>query len=266
MTTDTSGGAPARPPSLAGCLCSSVLTVWGLRQRYNAPLAEGSARCGAIPSRSIDAGCCCAAHARLPRLRLPVPLHGRRRRALVSQPRRAPRRRGTRGHLPDAAPVGARRAARASTGVRFVAVGPRMALYTARTTGYPASAPVRRWGSLASGPPGRRYDVVHTRLVPLLLAARRRRCARPLGRYCAGRRLARGLEPRRTGASTWAPPAGFGIAVQRLCARVRQRAFCFSRLHAERLRREGLRGEVTVLEGEYDGPLEPAPEHRPSRS
>jgi glycosyltransferase involved in cell wall biosynthesis len=40
-----------------------------------------------------------------------------------------------------------------------------------------------------------------------------------------------------------------------MCARVRQRAFCFSQLHAARLREEGLRGVVTVLEGEYDGDL-----------
>jgi glycosyltransferase involved in cell wall biosynthesis len=48
-----------------------------------------------------------------------------------------------------------------------------------------------------------------------------------------------------------------GAWVQRRCARLRQRAFAFSRLHAGRLRAEGLRGEVTVLEGEYRGPLEP---------
>jgi glycosyltransferase involved in cell wall biosynthesis len=48
-----------------------------------------------------------------------------------------------------------------------------------------------------------------------------------------------------------------GIAVQRRCARIRQRAFCFSRLHAQRLRDEGLRGEVEILEGEYAGSLVP---------
>ena len=48
-----------------------------------------------------------------------------------------------------------------------------------------------------------------------------------------------------------------GYAVQLLCARLPQRAFCFSRLHAARLRAEGLRGEVTVLEGEYAGSREP---------
>ena len=37
--------------------------------------------------------------------------------------------------------------------------------------------------------------------------------------------------------------------MQRLGVRLPQRAFAFSRLHAARLREEGLRGEVTVLEG-----------------
>jgi len=51
-----------------------------------------------------------------------------------------------------------------------------------------------------------------------------------------------------------------GYAVQLACARLPQRAFCFSRLHSARLRQEGLRGEVRVLEGEYAGSLDsPAP-------
>ncbi len=44
--------------------------------------------------------------------------------------------------------------------------------------------------------------------------------------------------------------------MQRLCARVPQRAFCFSRLHAGRLRAEGLRGDPVILEGEYAGSLQ----------
>lgn len=48
-----------------------------------------------------------------------------------------------------------------------------------------------------------------------------------------------------------------GWLVQALCIRVRQRAFCFSKLHAARLREGGLRGEVTILTGEYRGSLEP---------
>ena len=46
--------------------------------------------------------------------------------------------------------------------------------------------------------------------------------------------------------------------MQRLCARARQRAFCFSELHARRLREQGLRGEVTVLRGLYAGARSPA--------
>jgi glycosyltransferase involved in cell wall biosynthesis len=49
-----------------------------------------------------------------------------------------------------------------------------------------------------------------------------------------------------------------GWLVQRRCARVRQTAFCFSRLHAERLRRLGFAGTATILEGEYVGEREPA--------
>ncbi|HMH46810.1 MAG TPA: glycosyltransferase, partial [Solirubrobacteraceae bacterium] len=48
-----------------------------------------------------------------------------------------------------------------------------------------------------------------------------------------------------------------GAVVQRLCARVPQRAFCFSELHAVRLRKAGLRGSVTVLRGLYAGTAEP---------
>ena len=48
-----------------------------------------------------------------------------------------------------------------------------------------------------------------------------------------------------------------GWWVQRVCARVPQRAFCFSQLYARRLREEGLRGEITVLAGAYQGPETP---------
>jgi glycosyltransferase involved in cell wall biosynthesis len=44
-----------------------------------------------------------------------------------------------------------------------------------------------------------------------------------------------------------------GWLVQKLCVRLRHRAFCFSRLHATRLVEEGFRGELTVLRGEYAG-------------
>ncbi len=48
-----------------------------------------------------------------------------------------------------------------------------------------------------------------------------------------------------------------GALVQRVCARLRQRAFCYSELHAQRLRVQGLRGEVTVLRGLYAGAVQP---------
>ncbi len=52
-----------------------------------------------------------------------------------------------------------------------------------------------------------------------------------------------------------------GWAVQRCCMRIPQRAFCLSRLHANRLREEGYGGEVVVLGGIYDGDLsQPHPE------
>jgi glycosyltransferase involved in cell wall biosynthesis len=102
---------------------------------------------------------------------------------------------------------------------------------------------------------GRRYDVVHTASFPyfsLLAAAAVRRPA--------------GYELVADWHEVWSADywreylgrAGWiGHAVQRRCAHLHQRAFCFSALHAERLRDEGLRGEVTVLEGEYAGSLVP---------
>src|SRR5262249_50714572 len=48
-----------------------------------------------------------------------------------------------------------------------------------------------------------------------------------------------------------------GYRVQQLCTRVRQEAFCFSELHARRLRAAGINGRLTVLRGQYDGGLRP---------
>jgi glycosyltransferase involved in cell wall biosynthesis len=141
--------------------------------------------------------------------------------------------------------------------VRVVAAGPRMALYT--EGGRRRIAPPLVFGAGVLWHllrHGRRYEVVHTCSFPYfsLLAAA---LARPLGRYGLvvdwhevwSRAYWRGY---------LGPAAGaVGYAVQLLCARLPQRAFCFSRLHARRLRAEGLRGEPTVLEGEYAGSLEP---------
>jgi glycosyltransferase involved in cell wall biosynthesis len=103
---------------------------------------------------------------------------------------------------------------------------------------------------------GRRYEIVHTCSFPYfsLLAAG---LLRPLRRYRLvvdwfevwTRQYWREYLGRAGGDAGW--------LVQRLCTRVPQHAFCFSRLHAARLRQEGLQGEVTMLAGAYDGPLEP---------
>jgi glycosyltransferase involved in cell wall biosynthesis len=102
---------------------------------------------------------------------------------------------------------------------------------------------------------GRRYDVVHTASFPYfsLLAAG---ALRPLGRFAL---VVDWHEV--WSRAYWREYLGFfggaiGYAVQLMCARLAQRAFCFSRLHAARLRGEGLRSEVTVLEGEYAGPFD----------
>ncbi|HXB63788.1 MAG TPA: glycosyltransferase [Solirubrobacteraceae bacterium] len=148
-------------------------------------------------------------------------------------------------------------------GVEVVAVGPKLALYTA--DGRRKILPPLvfglgvLWHLLRRG---RRYEVVHTCSFPYfsLLAAG---AARPLGRY--------GLVVdwhEVWSRSYWRDYLGgvagaVGYAVQLLCARLPQRAFCFSRLHARRLVAEGLRGQPTVLEGEYAGSLEP-PVARPA--
>ena len=130
----------------------------------------------------------------LPRLRLPLPVHGGGRRALVSSARRAPRRGGIRGHVPDPPAVGRRRRAEHSRRPRRdgrAAVGAlrrRQAADRACTSlrvRCPAPSPrpgksVRRrpFGLDAVLPPARR---------------RSRAAARPLP---APRRLDRGLDAR----------------------------------------------------------------------
>ncbi len=144
-------------------------------------------------------------------------------------------------------------------GVRVRVVGPRMALYT--ESGRRRILPPLVFGLGVLGHllrHGRRYDVVHTSSFPYfsLLAAA---LARPLGRF---ELVVDWFEV--WSDAYWHDYLGgaggrIGAAVQRACARVRQRAFCLSELHAARLRAEGLRGEPTVLRGLYDERLEPAP-------
>jgi glycosyltransferase involved in cell wall biosynthesis len=50
-----------------------------------------------------------------------------------------------------------------------------------------------------------------------------------------------------------------GSVIQRACARIPQRAFCYSQLHAGRLHQEGLRGEIQVIRGLYAGAVGPRP-------
>jgi glycosyltransferase involved in cell wall biosynthesis len=144
--------------------------------------------------------------------------------------------------------------------VRVVTAGPRLALYT--KSGRRRIVPPLIFGAGVLWHllrHGRRYDVLHTCSFPYfsLLAA------------AAARRLGRGpgvlvvdwIEV--WSAAYWRSYLGavggrLGLAVQRLCARVEQRAFCFSERYSRRLAGEGLRTRAIVPGGLYTGMLEPA--------
>jgi glycosyltransferase involved in cell wall biosynthesis len=138
-----------------------------------------------------------------------------------------------------------------------VTAGPRMALYTAG--GRRRILPPLVFGLgvfLHLLRNGRRYDVVHMCDFPffsLLSAA----LLRPLMGF---ELMVDWFEV--WSRSYWLDYLGgigghVGALVQRICALVPQRAFCFSELQAERLREEGLRGSLTVLRGLYAGTTEP---------
>ncbi len=151
-----------------------------------------------------------------------------------------------RGHEPEMA------------GVRVVAVAPRMALYTDSGRRRILPPLVFGLGTLRHLLFGPRYDVVHMASFPYfsVLAAA---VARPLRRF----RLVIDWHEVWTRAywDEYLGPLGrVGWAVQLLCARVAHRAFCFSRLHAERLRAEGFDGELTILEGQYEPQSHPPPQ------
>jgi glycosyltransferase involved in cell wall biosynthesis len=141
--------------------------------------------------------------------------------------------------------------------VRVVSAGPRMKLYT--PSGRRRVLPPLVFGAGVLWHlmrRGRRYDVVHTASFPYfsLLAAALVRRLRGFQLVVDWHEL--------WSADYWreylGPVGGrIGGAVQTLCLRVPQRAFCFSQLHARRLREAPVNGELTVLEGEYAGPLEP---------
>jgi glycosyltransferase involved in cell wall biosynthesis len=142
-------------------------------------------------------------------------------------------------------------------GVRVVEAGPRMTLYNDDGRRKILPPVVFGLGVLRHLlRHGRRYDVVHTASFPYfsLLAAG---LVRPL----------RGFALVVDWFEVWSKEywLGYlgglggrvGMAVQALCLRVRQRAFCFSHLYARRLQALGLRGDVTILQGAYAGVLEP---------
>jgi glycosyltransferase involved in cell wall biosynthesis len=142
-------------------------------------------------------------------------------------------------------------------GVRVIAVSKREPLYG--SDGNRRIGQALRFGRGVLGHlvrHGRRYDVVHTGSFPyfsLLSAA----AARPLGRYDL---VVDWFEvwSREYWRSYLGAAGGLaGYLVQRACVLVPQRAYCFSRLHAERLAAEGLRSPATLLQGAYVGDLTP---------
>jgi glycosyltransferase involved in cell wall biosynthesis len=145
-------------------------------------------------------------------------------------------------------------------GVEVIPVGPRLEFYT--ETGRRRIEPALRFGlgvlrHLRRA--GARYDVVHTASFPYfsLLAATLARRRHPFRLVVDWHEV--------WSSEYWreylGPVGGrIGVAVQRRCIRVSHRAFCFSQLHARRLREEGFEGDLTVLEGEYAGPCGSPPE------
>jgi glycosyltransferase involved in cell wall biosynthesis len=142
-------------------------------------------------------------------------------------------------------------------GVRVVTVSPRMELYA---RGRRRILPPLLFGLgvfVHLLRRGERYDVVHTASFPyfsLLAAAATRRRAR--FRLLVDwhevwtREYWTEYLGRLGGAGGW--------RIQRACLRVPQRAFCFSRLHEDRLRQLRLAGEITRLGGQYAGPPPPS--------
>jgi glycosyltransferase involved in cell wall biosynthesis len=143
-------------------------------------------------------------------------------------------------------------------GVQVIAVSPRMGLYA---RGRRRILPPVLFGlgvlrHLLRH--GGRYDIVHTASFPyfsLLAAARLQRRG--------GYRLFVDWHEVWTRAywRQYLGPVGgrIGWRVQRACVRLEQRAFCFSKLHEERLQAFGLKGRLTRLQGQYAGP--PAPDN-----
>ncbi len=145
-------------------------------------------------------------------------------------------------------------------GVRVLAVTPRMRLYAGgkRRVAPPLAFGLGVLRHLVVH--GTRYDVVHTASFPYfpLLAAgflRRRKRYRLVVDWHE-------VWTREYWREYLGPLGGVGFWIQRRCIRLRQEAFCFSRLHEQRLLVEAVQGSVTVLRGQYEGTLEtPTPTH-----
>jgi glycosyltransferase involved in cell wall biosynthesis len=145
--------------------------------------------------------------------------------------------------------------------VRVVSVGPRMALYTdggRRRILPPLVFGLGVFAHLLRH--GRRYEVVHTCAFPYFSLLAAAALKKPMGFGL----VVDWFEV--WSRSYWRDYLGawggrIGELVQRACARVPQHAFCFSELHARRLREERLNGTVTVLRGLYAGSLQPAAAH-----
>jgi glycosyltransferase involved in cell wall biosynthesis len=146
-------------------------------------------------------------------------------------------------------------------GVDIAVVCPRIGLYTATGRRRMSEALLfgagTFWHLLRHG---RGYDVVHTASFPYfsVLAAAAARTLAPPARY----RLVVDWHELWT-AAYWREYVGgvagrIGWAIQRAVLRVRQRAFCFAQVTARRLREERVHGDVTVLEGQWEGSLEAA--------
>ena len=140
----------------------------------------------------------------LPRLRPSLSADDRRRRAVDARPCALPRASGPRRHVSDDAPLGRRPSARTGRRARAWARCSRAQIYEdeRRTLGPPLRFGFAVARHLARH--GRDYDVVHTRLVPLLPRARRggiQASRRATGSSSTGTRCGRA----RTGGTTQGP-------------------------------------------------------------
>ncbi len=141
-------------------------------------------------------------------------------------------------------------------GVRVVSVTPRLDLYT--ESGRRKIAPTLAFGFGVLAHllwHGRRYDVVQMASFPYFSVL-----AAGIARRVHGFQLFIDWFEIWT-REYWREYLGgiggmVGETIQKLCMRVRHRAFVFSRLHRDRLVEAGMRNEIELFEGAYTGPTE----------